>query len=144
MTTLHSFFALLILAGTVTVTHAAGDQFALIPLYEKVSSALSADDLPAAKTASRHLAAEAIRLHHDGIAGPAGAVAKADDLAGAREAFKTLSTEAIALAKQTKGYFILTCPMAQADWVQSTREVANPYLGRDMPTCGSIREETKG
>jgi hypothetical protein len=128
----------------VGVTHAAEDQSALLPLYEKVAAALVADNLPAAKVAVEKLASEAVRLHHAGIASSAPAVAKADDLAGAREAFKTLSVEVVALAKHTKGYFILTCPMAQADWVQSTRAVANPYLGKDMLTCGEVKEETKG
>jgi hypothetical protein len=103
-----------------------------------------ADDLAAARAAVQKLATEAVRLHHAGIANPAKAVARADDLAGARKAFKTLSVEVVALAKHTEGCFILTCPMAQADWVQSTRAVANPYLGKDMLTCGEVKEETKG
>jgi hypothetical protein len=144
MTTLRSFFALLILAGTAGVTHAAEDQSPLIPLYEKVAAALVADDLMAARATGQRLATEAVRLHHAGIASSAQAVAGADDLTSAREAFKTLSVEVVALAKHTQGYFILTCPMAQADWVQSTRVVANPYLGKGMLTCGEVKEETKG
>lgn len=144
MTTFRSFIVFLILAGTAGVTHAAEDQSPLIPLYEKVAAALVADDLTAVRAAVQRLATEAVRLHHAGIASSAKAVARTDDLAGAREAFKTLSTETIALAKHIKGYFILTCPMAQADWVQSTRAVANPYLGKDMLTCGEVKEETKG
>jgi DNA-binding FadR family transcriptional regulator len=144
MTTFRSFIAFLILAGTAGVTHAAEDQSPLIPLYEKVAAALVADDLTAVRAAVQKLATEAVGLHHAGIASSAQAVARADDLAGAREAFKTLSVEVVALAKHTKGYFILTCSMAQADWVQSTRAVANPYLGKDMLTCGEVKEETKG
>lgn len=144
MTTLRISFVLLILAGTVNVIHAAENQPALIPLYEKVASALADDDLIAARAAAQKLAAEAVRLHHAGSAGSAKAVAQADDLAGAREAFKTLSIEMVALTKHTAGYFILTYPMAQADWVQSTRAVTNPYLGKDMLTCGAVKEETKG
>jgi len=34
--------------------------------------------------------------------------------------------------------------MAQADWVQGTPEVANPYLGKEMLACGEVKEETKG
>jgi hypothetical protein len=34
--------------------------------------------------------------------------------------------------------------MAEADWVQSTREVANPYYGQAMLSCGTVTEETKG
>ncbi len=131
------------MAGGASV-HAADNPSALIPRYEKISAALVADNFTDAQAAARQLAAEAARLHRDSIASSAQAVAKADDLAGAREAFKALSVEVVALAKHTKGYFILTCPMAQADWVQSTRAVANPYLGRDMLTCGEMKEETKG
>jgi hypothetical protein len=130
--------------AAVAGVHAAENPSALIPRYEKVSAALVADNFADAQAAARQLAAEAARLHLDGIAAAAQAVAKAGDLAAARAAFKTLSNETIALARQQKGYFIMTCPMAQADWVQSTREVANPYLGKDMPTCGSVKEETKG
>jgi hypothetical protein len=144
MTTLRIFFALLILAGTANAIPAAENPLALIPLYEKAASALSVDDLAAAKAAAQKLAAEAVRLHHAGIADSAKTVTRADDLADAREAFKTLSIEVVALVRHTAGYFILTCPMAQADWVQSTRAVANPYLGKDMLTCGEVKEETKG
>ena len=144
MTTFRSFVFFLILAGTAGVTHAAEDQSPLLPLYEKVAAALVADDLTAVRAAVQKLATEAVRLHHAGIASSAQAVARTDDLAGAREVFKTLSVEVVAVAKHTKGYFILTCPMAQADWVQSTRKVANPYLGMDMLTCGKVKEETKG
>jgi hypothetical protein len=110
----------------------------------KVASALADDDLSAARTAAQELAAAAVELRQPEIGDSAGAVAKADSLAAARAAFKTLSTPVITLAKQTKGYFILTCPMAQADWVQSAREVANPYFGKTMRSCGEVKEETKG
>lgn len=136
---------LLILTGTTAATvRAAGNQLSLLPLYEKVAAALSTDNLTAAKAAAQNLATEAVRLHHADIASSAEAVARADDLARAREVFKALSAEAVALAKHAKGYFIMTCPMAKADWVQSTRAVANPYLGKDMSTCGSVKEETRG
>lgn len=128
----------------VAGVHAAENPFALIPRYEKISAALVADNFTDAQAAARQLAAEAPRLHRDGIAAAAQAVAKAGDLAAARAAFKTLSSEIIALARQQKGYFVLTCPMAQANWVQGAREVANPYLGKEMLTCGEVKEETKG
>lgn len=145
MTTFRSFIGLFLLGGLAAApAPAAENQLALLPLYEKVASALCADDLTATKAAARILATEAVRLHHDGIAGPAAAVAGADGIAAARMSFKALSTATVALAQHVKGYFILTCPMAQADWVQSAREVANPYLGKDMLTCGTVKEETKG
>ena len=125
-------------------SRAAENPAALIPRYEKISAALVADDFTTARAAARQLAAEAGNLHRAGIAAAAQAVAQADDLSAARAAFKNLSNETIALARRQKGYFIMTCPMAQADWVQSARAVANPYLGQAMPTCGTMKEETKG
>ena len=34
------------------------------------------------------------------------------------------------------GYHVFYCPMAKKDWVQQTTKVANPYMGKDMLTCG--------
>jgi hypothetical protein len=30
-----------------------------------------------------------------------------------------------------------------ANWLSETKEIANPYLGKSMPTCGSVKEELK-
>jgi len=143
MKLLRPVFASFMVLAVATLVARAAEPAPLLTQYEKVSAALVADDVSAAKAAAQQLAVEATGLHHDAIAGSARAVAEAGDLAAARQAFKILSTEAIALARKQKGYFIMTCPMAQADWVQRTRSVANPYLGKDMPTCGSVKEETK-
>ena len=144
MKILRLFPALLLLAGPTARVHAADEAPVLIPLYEKASAALCADDVGAARTAARELAGEAARRHCDAIGDSAKLVAAADDLPGARRAFKDLSVAVIALAKPVKGYFILNCPMAGADWLQRTRAVANPYFGRAMPTCGSVKAATGG
>lgn len=107
-------------------------------------AALAADDLGAARIAAQQLATAEVRQQNAGIASCAQDVAKAGDLTSARKAFKTLSNETVAFARQQMGYFIVHCPMADADWVQSTREVANPFLGKEMSTCGTVIEETKG
>ena len=116
----------------------------LLPLYEKVSTALAADDLTSAHSAACALAVEATHLQKDGVCQEATAVGKASDLPGARQAFRTLSKDIIPIARHQKGWFIMNCPMAKANWVQSTRNVANPYLGKMMPSCGTVTEETKG
>lgn len=144
MSTLRRFLILLVTSALAAVsTRAAEDSFSLIPRYLKVASALAADDLPSARADAQVLATAATTLRRPDIGAAAQVVAKADSLATAREAFKTLSTPVIALAKQAKGYFILSCPMAKADWVQSTREVANPYFGKAMLTCGEVQAEPK-
>lgn len=137
-------FAAAVAMTAIAGARAAENSSALLPRYEKISSALVADNFGAARTAARQLATEAADLHQDRLAAAAQAVAKAGDLAGARDAFKILSRETIPLARRLKGWFIINCPMADADWVQSTRHIANPYFGQSMPTCGTVTEETKG
>ena len=34
--------------------------------------------------------------------------------------------------------YILHCPMLPGDWLQVGREVANPFYGPDMLTCGEV------
>ena len=134
------FTSVAIVAGA----RAAGNSSVLIPRYERVAAALVADNLADAKSAAQALAADAGNDHHDTIAGAARAIARAADLGAAREAFKTLSARVIVLARHEKGYFIINCPMADADWLQSTRKIANPYFGQAMSGCGLVTEETTG
>lgn len=39
------------------------------------------------------------------------------------------------------------CPMYNnnkgADWISEKKEISNPYLGKGMPTCGTVKEELK-
>ena len=39
------------------------------------------------------------------------------------------------------------CPMYNnkkgATWLSETKEIQNPYLGKNMPTCGEVKEEIK-
>jgi len=116
----------------------------LLLFYEKVSAALVVDNLADAHAAARALAAAAVAAHQADVADAAVAVAKAPDLAATRGAFKILSRDAVALARHERGWFIVSCPMADADWVQSTRQIANPYFGQAMSTCGTVTAETKG
>jgi hypothetical protein len=96
--------------------------------YEKVRSALSADDLAAAKTAAGDL-------------GETGAsLAKSSSLKDARAAFEKLSDTAKQLAAGQSGYYVVHCPMLQKDWVQTGEKIANPYYGKEMATCGEIKK----
>lgn len=103
--------------------------------YVAISEALAADDLVAAKKASAELASTDSKL-----AGEAKAVAESDSLESARKKFRPLSKSAVALAKNEKGFYVMTCPMAKADWVQKDPQVANPYYGKSMLRCGSVKK----
>lgn len=100
--------------------------------YEKVRSALAADDL-----ASAQAAAAALNIDEN-----AAELVQTGSLEDARAAFKKLSKRAVHLAEGQAGYFIAHCPMVKGgggNWVQTTAKVSNPYFGKSMATCGSIR-----
>lgn len=71
-------------------------------------------------------------------------LAKATDLDAARLAYKDVSDRLIALFRehhvQTGHYFLCTCPMAQASWIQNDKEIKNPYYGSAMLLCGDVTE----
>lgn len=96
--------------------------------YEKVRSALVADDLAAAKTAAKDLGEQ-----DEGIT-------KAASLKDARLAFEKLSARAQTFVEGDSGYHIFHCPMLKKDWVQTSTTAGNPYAGKSMPTCGEIRK----
>jgi hypothetical protein len=96
--------------------------------YEKVRSALAADDLAGAKSAAAGLA-------DDGTA-----MAKSSSLKEARTAFEKLSDKAERLAAGQAGYFVVNCPMLKKDWVQTNEKISNPYYGKAMLTCGEIKK----
>jgi hypothetical protein len=70
-------------------------------------------------------------------------LAQARDLKAAREAFKPLSMSLIKYLANNKAgvgtYHEAYCPMAKASWLQTGKEIKNPYLGQEMPTCGEFK-----
>ena len=96
--------------------------------YEKVRSALAADDLGGAKAAADNL-------------GDAGAdLAKSTSLKEARVAFEKLSDKAKQLVAGQSGYYVVNCPMLKKDWVQTSEKIGNPYYGKEMAGCGEIKK----
>ncbi|MBI4624660.1 MAG: DUF3347 domain-containing protein [Verrucomicrobia bacterium] len=113
----------------------------ILSSYVKVSAALAADDLAAAKKAAADVAGHAkMSSGYKAIAPKADTVAKATKIDAAREAFKSLSAAVEPLAKGEKGYVVMNCPMASADWVQTSKDVKNPYYGKSMLSCGAPKE----
>ena len=96
--------------------------------YEKVRSALAADDLAAAKTSAGDLGEEGAAL------------SKSNSLKEARAAFEKLSDKAKQLVAGQSGYYVVNCPMLKKDWVQTSEKIANPYYGKEMATCGEIKK----
>lgn len=76
--------------------------------------------------------------------------ANAGDIAHQREHFEMLSKDMYDLVKEFGGGQPLYkdfCPMYNngkgAAWLSETKEIKNPYLGKKMTTCGSVKEEIK-
>ena len=115
--------------------------------YLKIQVALAKDSLTGVEEQANAIAKsvrgdEAKSLPPD-LAKQADTVAKAKDLAAARQAFKPLSNSLIkylAGQKLPKGtYYEVYCPMAKASWLQANKEVNNPYMGKEMASCGVIK-----
>ena len=75
--------------------------------------------------------------------------ANAGNIKHQREHFETLSQEIYDLVKaggsSSQKLYFDNCPMYNngkgGNWLSETKEIQNPYLGKEMPTCGSIKEE---
>jgi multidrug efflux pump subunit AcrA (membrane-fusion protein) len=97
---------------------------------------------------AKALAAEthgAVSLHAGAVADEAAKLAD-KDLAAQRGALKTLSAQMIKLLRaQPAGrlLYVAHCPMVDADWVQDSDAILNPYMGREMPKCGVVTETVK-
>ena len=115
----------------------------LVQTYEKVSTALAADDFTAAKAAAINLACCLKCEDQAELSAKVDMFTKSASLADARILFKGISAAIVPLAEKEGDCFIMTCPMARADWIQTTATVANPYYGSQMLRCGSIKKTIK-
>lgn len=122
----------LLLAGTafssLLIASLPPDDQEYLAGYEKIRAALVADDLAGAQKA-----AEA--LPNDGAS-----LAKSESLEAARTEFATLSAKAEKLAGKQSGYYVVHCPMAKKDWVQTSEKIENPYYGKAMASCGELKK----
>lgn len=60
-----------------------------------------------------------------------------------REHFQSLSGDIYDLVKAfgtSQTLYKDYCPMAKASWISEVKDIKNPYLGKSMPTCGSVKE----
>jgi len=79
--------------------------------------------------------------HAEHVAGNGG------NLAHQREHFETLSEEMVELAKVTPGekLYLDHCPMFNdgkgANWLSESKAISNPYLGKSMLNCGTVKKE---
>lgn len=130
----------------------------LLGAYPAMSSALVEDKLEESQAAAKALAQFASTWLTDNPDSPlkdkvqkmkvgAGTVFSSEDLDEARIAFITLSQATIEIIREDvelqKKWQLFFCPMVakkQGYWVQPKgEEIANPYMGTTMPTCGGTK-----
>jgi hypothetical protein len=141
MKLLYSSIFLFVLSASFLIGKEADPTKEILSAYEPVRAALAGDDLKQAKTAAAELSKKATASQIDIMVKASDELAKSDSIEKARAAFKTISNEAVKIAKDKKGYFVLTCSMVNADWVQTSTKVENPYYGKQMLTCGEVKSK---
>jgi hypothetical protein len=127
------------------------EQKTYLSQYESIRAALAGDNLAAAKKAAgvyvstpQEKAANEADAKRAATRLSAGKKLEgASSLSEARDAFKILSRTATHLAEGQKGYYRYICPHVPNDegkWVQTTKEISNPYDGKANPKCGKALE----
>lgn len=104
------------------------DKASLTPEQKKVYEEVEAD----IKEHAEHIGTNGDKIEHQ------------------REHFDVLSKDMYDLVKAVGSGQTLYqdfCPMYNdnkgAIWLSETKEIKNPYLGKKMPTCGTVKEEIK-
>lgn len=144
--------AALTLMGAPSLVRAADSPALMQPVksvydhYLKIQTALVNDSLKGvtdeANAIAKTVQGDSMKMLPETVATEAETLAKASDLKSARAAFKPLSDSLIkylADHNAKNAYVEVYCPMARASWLQTNKDIANPYMGQDSPTCGEIK-----
>ena len=130
-----------LITAPVSAKEATKEEAACLKAYHQVHDALAKDDLAAAKKAASELAEKATPAKCVSTAKHADELAKSTSLESAREHFKAISAECIKMFAGVDGQYVFHCPMAKSEWLQTdSKQVSNPYMGKKMPTCGSLKK----
>jgi Cu(I)/Ag(I) efflux system membrane fusion protein len=145
--------ALPIVAGAAGASEFDRAMEPILSEYLKIQTALAADEtdgVEAAASAIEGLAktldpataggehAEHYRNIPEDLSAACSKLREAKDIGSVREAFRDLSKPVsmwVTMA-EPKDTSVMYCPMAGAGWVQLGSQVANPYYGAEMLTCG--------
>lgn len=154
-----STVALAIVTLFLQVPAGAQDEIAeTFVAYEKIRSLLADDKTEGVSKEAERLAkvadraadrsGEALKEHLKAASRTAGALKEAKDLPASRLAFGELSRHIVGVlhAEPTlrRGRYVYKCPMVKegyALWVQTAKEVSNPYMGKKMLRCGELPEK---
>ena len=129
-------------------TQTSGGQMsaAVLDPYLDIQEALAQDSLDQVKINAGNLATAATSLGGPAMKIDTTAIqlAAAEDLEGARDRFGALSEAVVDYMAGFKlsppdGVRQAYCPMVKKPWLQRGGMLANPYYGKQMPTCGEFK-----
>lgn len=115
--------------------------------YLAIQKELAKDSLKGVNVHARAIAkavqGDEMKMLPADVAKQAGTLANATELKAAREAFKPLSVFLVKYLSDHKAgkgmYYEAYCPMAHASWLQTEKEIRNPYYGKSMLDCGTLK-----
>lgn len=152
--------ALAVAAAADKANPAQAQVDAVVKSYLAVQTLLAADKIDGvpAELKKLHDAAAALagKAADEKVKTEATAVAKSaeaapKDLKEARAAFKPISAAVTRLvelvppsADAAPALYEATCPMAKAGWLQTSKEIFNPYMGKEMLDCGVVKRQIGG
>lgn len=129
---------------------------AFLSEYMEVKNALVEDDHEKAKEEANDMLEEFNQLDEGVVAQQQKQqietsiqqVANANNIGAQRDAFAQLSNQLYQVAQQddltNKTLYWQHCPMAMnnkgANWLSFDKEIQNPFMGQNMPKCGSVQE----
>ena len=115
--------------------------------YLKIQGELAKDSIKGvdedAAAISKAVKADEMKMLSPDVATQADTLAQAKDLKAAREAFKPLSASLVKYLADNKAgvgtYHEAYCPMVKANWLQTGKAIKNPYMGKQMLSCGELK-----
>jgi len=115
--------------------------------YLKIQGELAKDSIKGvdedAAAISKAVKGDEMKMLSPDVATQADTLTRAKDLKAAREAFKPLSASLVKYLADNKAgvgtYHEAYCPMVKANWLQTGKAIKNPYMGKQMLSCGELK-----
>ncbi len=115
--------------------------------YLNIQAELAKDSLKGvdehASAISKAVKGDDMKMLSPDVAKQAETLAQAKDLKAARAAFKPLSASLVKYLADNKAgvgtYHEAWCPMVKASWLQTGTAIKNPYMGKQMLSCGELK-----
>lgn len=138
MRTLHRATHFLILFALMNIAHAQqmNSKDKILNEYVIIQEQLAAENFSSINSLALNLSKSITKKSDTDLKIAVDKLSKAKNIKEARKEFKEISSLLIKKNTLLKDYITAYCPMAGAKWIQKKGELRNPYLGKEMLTCG--------